>query len=246
MRFVLIWLNFFYYPFLSFDALYLYDMPWQKITSRYYYIFWQKNGVKIGVRQKMSHWDAKKINIMYSCHAGGGGGGGHLSWSPEHDDPDLIDDALSSHIPRNASSSPPASSEIEVAYDELDYDPGGSGSGRSGRRSVYGPDEEDHAARPRGGFGSNHLNDDYHHPHHHDNHDRSGYSDNSNDYFHRQNDGRGNGNHFDDNADEDHDHPNNQQPQSYSHFSLDSYPGGGDAENDENSSAAGGDDFYDF
>ncbi|CAL8143082.1 unnamed protein product [Orchesella dallaii] len=228
-----------------------------------------KNGVKIGVRQKMSYWDAKKINIMYGCSAGGGGGG-HLSWTPEHDD--HHDDVLSP-VPRNASSSP-SSSEIEVAYDELDYDPGltpSAGSGRGGfhrQRNDEHPDDHDHhhpasfdhhhnqddehphshQQRDPSGHQHQHLDEDdnHHHPH------RSGYlqSRHQNQYPHHD-PGQ---NHFHSNEDDRsngfvHNQPHQQNvPQSYSHFTLDTYPttgGSHPAQNDE-SNNAGNEEFYDF
>lgn len=93
---------------------------------------------------------------MYGCSAGGGRGG-HLSWNPEHDhehdhdDPDLehIDD-IHPALPRNASSSPPQSAEIEVAYDELDYDPAVNPSPVSGRSGPF----DSHRPQQRSGPGS--------------------------------------------------------------------------------------------
>lgn len=233
----------------------------------FYSSFGQKNGVKIGVRQKMSHWDAKKINIMYGCHAGGGGGGGggHLSWSPEHDDgdhdhidPRLIDDSLSPLLSRNASSSP-SSAEIEVAYDELDYDPGRSGRGSSPSvrsRSFHNDDDDHHQDDDQGeddggsseeNFGRvNHRTHTDGYSNHHPEQPRSsGYPQNGPSHHHQDEPN----NHFDSGG-----HNNNQNgfirgtnhhPQSYSHFSLDTYPGGGGDVGHQDNNVAN-DDFYDF
>lgn len=210
----------------------------------------------------MSHWDAKKINIMYSCHAGGGGGG-HLSWSPEHDhdDPGFIDDSVS---PRNASSAP-SSSEIEVAYDELDYDPGRSGGGKRARsRSFHtddhNHDDQDYLGDEGGGGGGGSSSENFGGSNHNNNNDHGGSRSRGYNSHHPpqsprySHDGHGHNNHFDSSiGHHDNSHnSNNPYPQSYAHFSLDTYPGGGDGGegeadvgHDENNSIAS-DDFYDF